>query len=93
LAAIRPNKKIEPMYLFNYLKAIEANIYGNGGSVFDSISNGQIRKIKIPLPPIESQKKLTEQFEKEQKIINANKELITIFENKIKDKIAEVWGE
>ena len=47
---------MEPIYLFNYLKAIEANICGNGGSVFDSISNGQIRKIKIPLPPIESQK-------------------------------------
>jgi len=93
LAAIRPNKKIEPMYLFNYLKAIEANICGNGGSVFDSISNSQIKKIKIPLPPIEFQKKLTEQFEKEQKIINANKELITIFENKIKDKIADAWGE
>jgi hypothetical protein len=29
----------------------------------------------------------------EQKIINANKELITIFETKIKDKIPDVWGE
>ncbi len=93
LAAIRPNKKIEPMYLFNYLKAIEANICGNGGSVFDSISSGQIRKIKIPLPPLKIQKTLTEQFEKEQKAIDANKELIMIFENKIKDKIADVWGE
>jgi type I restriction enzyme M protein len=93
LAAIRSNKKIEPMYLFNFLKTIEASICGNGGSVFDSISNSQIKKIKIPLPPLKIQKDLAEQFEKVQTIINANKELITIFEKKIKDKIGEVWGE
>ena len=93
LAAIRPNNKIEPMYLFIYLKFIEANIYGNGGSVFDSIGRDQIKKIIIPLPSIEIQQKIIAQIEKEQKTINANKELITIFENKINDKIAEVWGE
>jgi len=93
LAAIRSNNKIEPMYLFIYLKFIEANIYGNGGSVFDSIGRDQIKKIIIPLPSIEIQQKIIAQIEKEQKTINANKELITIFENKIKDKIAEVWGE
>jgi len=93
LAAIRPNNKIESMYLFIYLKFIEANIYGNGGSVFDSIVRDQIKKIKIPLPSIEVQRKIVAQIEKEQKTINANKELITIFENKIKEKIAEVWGE
>ena len=30
---------------------------------------------------------------KEQELVNANKELITIFEQKIKDRIAKVWGE
>ena len=30
---------------------------------------------------------------KEQKLVNANKELITIFEQKIKEKINSVWGE
>jgi len=93
LAAIRPNNKIEPMYLFNFLKTIEANICGNGGSVFDSIGRDQIKKIIIPLPLIEIQQKIIAQIENEQKAINANKELITIFENKIKEKIAEVWGE
>jgi len=93
LAAIRPNNKIESMYLFVYLKFIETNIYGNGGSVFDSIGRDQIKKIIIPIPSIEIQQKIIAQIEKEQKTINANKELTTIFENKIKEKIAEVWGE
>ena len=30
---------------------------------------------------------------KEQELVNANKELITIFEQKIKNKINSVWGE
>jgi type I restriction enzyme M protein len=93
LAAIRPNNKIEPMYLFFYLKFIEANIYGNGGSVFDSIGRDQIKKIKIPLPSVEIQRQIIIKIENEQKIIGANKELITIFEKKIKDKIADIWSE
>ena len=32
-------------------------------------------------------------IEKEQALVDANKELIAIFEQKIKDKIASVWGE
>ena len=31
--------------------------------------------------------------EEEQKLVDSNKKLIEIFEKKIKDKIAEVWGE
>jgi type I restriction enzyme M protein len=52
-----------------------------------------IKKIKIPVPLKETQQDITNKIEKEQKAVNANKELTTIFENKIKDKIADVWGE
>jgi len=31
--------------------------------------------------------------EAEQKLVDANKELIKIYEQKIKDKIGKVWGE
>jgi len=50
-------------------------------------------KIKIPLPPLEVQKQIVEKIEEEQKIVEANKELIKLFEQKIKDKISELWGE
>lgn len=52
-----------------------------------------IRQIKFPLPPLETQKEIVRQIENEQSLVNANKELITLFEQKIKDKIASVWGE
>lgn len=48
---------------------------------------------KIPLPSIKIQHQIIVKIEKEQSLVNANKELIEIFEQKIKDRIAKVWGE
>ena len=38
-------------------------------------------------------KQIAAKIEKEQKLVDSNKQLIEIFEKKVKDKIAEVWGE
>ncbi len=46
----------------------------------------------IPIPSIFIQKQIVTQIEKEQSLVNANKELIAIYEQKIKDRIAKVWG-
>lgn len=54
---------------------------------------GYVKKLKIYVPPIEEQRRLVLQIEEEQKLVNANKKLIEIFEQKIKHKISEVWGE
>jgi type I restriction enzyme M protein len=54
-----------------------------------------IRSLKsalIPLPEIEVQHKIVTQLEKEQALVNASKQLIEIFEQKIKDRITKVWG-
>jgi type I restriction enzyme M protein len=48
--------------------------------------------MKIPFPTIEIQHLIISQIQKEQALVNANKQLIEIFEQKIKDKIAKVWG-
>lgn len=57
------------------------------------ISLGFLRKLQIPLPPIEIQREIVAELEAEQQLINANKKLIEIYQQKIKSKIAEVWGE
>ncbi len=53
----------------------------------------QLEILKIPLPPISVQQEIVAQIEAEQEMVNVNKKLIVIFEQKIKDKISEVWGE
>ena len=62
------------------------------GGAQPQFNANSIVKIKIPLPAIETQKKIVSQIESEQKIIEANKKLIAMYEQKIKERIDEVWG-
>jgi type I restriction enzyme M protein len=51
-----------------------------------------IKELKIVVPSKDIQRQIVSQIEIEQSLINANKQLIEIFEQKIKDRIAKVWG-
>jgi type I restriction enzyme M protein len=52
-----------------------------------------IRGIKICLPEISIQDELVRGFKEEGKLVKNNIVLIEKFEQKIKDRIAKVWGE
>lgn len=90
-------KKIISIYLKLVLETpgIQNKYFQNtSGAAIKNVSSVKyLKSIKIPLPSIEIQKKIVGKIENEQKIIDANKELIKIYEQKIKYKIAEVWGE
>jgi type I restriction enzyme M protein len=62
-----------------------------GGGAQGNISPTEILKFKIPLPPPEEQEQLVAQIEREQSLVNATRELITIYEQKIKDEIKKLW--
>lgn len=109
LAAIRAGKKIDNVYLFNYLLKHENEIIGNEGAVFNSINKSQIESIEIPLPPLEEQQRivaiLDEAFEAIEKAkanaeqnLKNTKELFdsylhSIFENKGKDWEEKTLGD
>jgi restriction endonuclease S subunit len=57
------------------------------------INNTALSNLKIPLPPVSEQDAIVAQIEKEQQLVNANKELIKIYEQKIKDEINKLWEE
>jgi type I restriction enzyme M protein len=63
---------------------------GTGG--LQRVPPSFIKATLIPLPPMKVQREIVAQIEKEQEIVNANKQFIEIFEQKIKDRIAKVWG-
>jgi type I restriction enzyme M protein len=63
------------------------------GGTFKEISKSAISTIKIPLPSLEVQEQIVAEIEAEQKIVNANKELMEKMEKKIETKIGEVWGD
>ncbi len=65
--------------------------YASGSTVL-GIKQSSLREIEIPVPPIEQQELIVKAIEEEKQLVNSNKRLIEIFEQKIKVKISEVWG-
>jgi len=74
----------------NVMKVIKSKIHG---STMQHITKPIFESIKILLPPPAEQERLVAEIEEEQKLIAANQTLIHTFEQKIKTKIAAVWGE
>jgi type I restriction enzyme M protein len=83
----------------NYLKVIlnqesirQEVIRKNASSTMPFISGKELKLIQIPIPTISEQQTIVKAIEEELQLVNANKRLIKIFEQKIKTKIGEVWG-
>ncbi len=65
----------------------------SSGSTQKFISLGFIRSMQIPLPPTEVQGEIVAKIEAERKMVEGCRELIAIYEAKIKRVIDKVWGE
>lgn len=63
------------------------------GGTQNFISLKDIRAFNIPIPSEEEQIQLIDQINVEMDIVRQNKRLIKMFEQKITDRITEVWGE
>lgn len=58
-----------------------------------NFNGDQLSKTKLFMPNIDEQKRIMQGLYEEMVIVEKNKRLLRIFEQKIKDKISEVWGE
>jgi type I restriction enzyme M protein len=86
---VNANKK----YIYFFLLSIADKIKNDGhGATVKGVTRDYVKDIKVPLPSIAEQIEITKRIESEQQLVSANKQLIAIFEQKIKDKINEVWG-
>jgi type I restriction enzyme M protein len=95
LALIKPRKDIiDSHYLSCYLNSVggyeQAVAHSKSGTV-TNLHLVEIKAFRIPVPSIDIQQQIVAQIEKEQQLVDANKQLIQIYEQKIKSKIAEVW--
>ena len=50
------------------------------------------KQIKIPLPPLEVQQEIVAEIEEERKHVESSQWLIEVNEDKIREKIDEVWN-
>ena len=78
-------------FIFYFLKTRQEDIYKlQKGMGQPHVYGKEIAKIKIPLPSLETQKQLVAEMEEQEKIIEANKKLIGIMEQKITEVLAEI---
>ena len=90
-----PSDRAIKGFLLHILNAaveeVEDNLHGGVGLVH--ITKGNLERIKIPLPPLATQRAIVAEIEAEQALVAANRELITRFEQKIQATLARIWGE
>lgn len=92
ICGIKPNEKINMLYLMLYFSSQkEKYLNMRVGARQRNLTKQFISDLEIALPPIEIQQQIVDQINEEIEIIERNKRLIEIFEQKIKNKINEVW--
>jgi len=53
----------------------------------------ELVRVQIPLPPLDVQHRIVEEIEAERELVEANRKLIKIYEQKIQAKLSEIWGD
>ena len=88
------DSRADKRYLFFALNKavaqVEENLHGGVGLVH--ITKGNLERIKISLPPLETQQTLVAEVQAEQALVEANRQLIERFEGKIQAAVGRVWG-
>ncbi len=97
VAAIRPKVDIlNNRFLFCLLNndLFESDcIASASGMAQKNMSTTWLSQYEIPLPPLEIQKLIVEKIESERALVESNKKLIKIYEQKMKGVIAKLWDE
>ena len=65
---------------------------GRGANI-RNLSQGILRELKVPLPPLATQQAIVGEIEAEQALVAPNRELIARMEKKIQATLARIWGE
>ena len=94
LCLIRPKTEIiTSKYLECYLNsnnAYQQAIAHSKAGVITNLHLVEIKSFDIPVPSLEEQHQIVAEIEKEETMVESAKQLIEVFEKKIKDKIDEV---
>lgn len=80
-------------YIYYLLQSLDLKSLGERTSAVPSLDRKNAHKLKVYLPTVREQKNISDQLDNEQTIVDKNIELINIFEQKVKNKIASIWGE
>lgn len=89
-------EKLLPEYLLRYLKSHYGNVQirrNTQGSVRDSLKYSGLEKIKIPLPSLDDQNRITTVLKRVEKVITKRKESVETLEELLKSIFLEMFGD
>ena len=96
IGLIRPSTKVGPRFLTCLLASplvvTQADKTATGAAQ-KTVSLNSLRSFVVPLPPLSVQHRIVADLVAERKLVEANRELIARFEQKIQAKLSEIWGD
>lgn len=85
---------VDPTYLGYILSEMVLQFKtASRGSTIQGVTKSQVIELEFPLPSLTIQRQIVAKIEAERALVEANRKLVEIFERKIQDKLAEIWGE
>ena len=61
------------------------------GGTMNILSMQTLKRVRVPVPPVKTQKAIVAEIETEQALVSANRELVERMEQRIQDAIRRVW--
>lgn len=94
LSAIRSGSTIDPKYLLYFLRKNEPKLASQGkGSTFSSITQKDIKKIPILVPPLEDQKRIVSTLDQADALRRKRKESIKLLDEYVRSVFIEMFGD
>ena len=96
VALLRCQDKLQPEFLSLYLNSDDGQkqiLSMQAGASREALNYSQIKQIEVPLPTMDKQLQIISEVAREQALVTGSKQLMEVFDKKIKDRIAKVWGE
>jgi type I restriction enzyme M protein len=83
--------KLLPEYLYIAAQTLYNNFIQLGDGNFKMANMSFVKSLEIPLPPLEAQREIVARIERERSVVESNRELIRLYEEKVKKVIERVW--
>ena len=91
-ALVSKGKNLNPKYLYLISEIVAEKIKSSAVGVgVTGVNRDFVTNQEIPLPPLNIQKQIVERIECERTLVEGNKKLIEIYEQKIKGTLAKLW--
>jgi len=90
---IKDYSKLDTKFLFYVLKSVDHSIGSNKAVMGQTLNKEQLKKIEIPLPPLEDQKNIVKVLDEADELRQKRKQSIDLLDEYLKSVFLEMFGD